>query len=99
MSKGSALIVGVGPGLGLALAEAFASDGHPVALFGRDAPRLDRYASGLTAEGRTARAYSADAADPEGLEAALTRAADDFDPPCVPVYNAAGVGPATPTKL
>ena len=31
MSEGSALIV-VGPGLGLALAKSFASDGHPVAL-------------------------------------------------------------------
>jgi len=99
MNKGSALIVGVGPGLGLALAQAFASDGHPVALFGRDAARLDGYASGLTAEGRTARAYSVDASDPEGFEAALTRAADEFGPPDVLVYNAAVMGPDAPTKL
>ena len=99
MSKGSALIVGVGPGLGLALAEAFAGDGHPVALFGRDAERLDKYASALTAQGRTARAYSADAADPEGLKAALTRAADELATPDVLVYNAALMNPDTPTEL
>src|SRR5580658_897699 len=99
MSKGSAFIVGVGPGLGLALVEAFAGAGHPVALFGRDAPRLDKYASGLTAQGRTARAYSVDAADPEGLEAALTGAVDELGAPEVLVYNAAVMSPDTPTKL
>ncbi|MFD4567520.1 SDR family NAD(P)-dependent oxidoreductase [Streptomyces sp. NPDC058467] len=99
MTKGSALIIGVGPGLGLALAEAFARDGHPVALFGRDAARLAKYASELTAEGRTARAYSVDAADPEGLEAALTRAADEVGSPDVLVYNAALMSPDTPTEL
>ena len=99
MRKESALIIGVGPGLGLALAEAFARDGHPVALFGRDATRLDRYASGLTAEGRTARPYPVDAADPEALEAALRRAADELGPPEVLVYNAARMVPDAPTKL
>ncbi|MFD3586086.1 SDR family NAD(P)-dependent oxidoreductase [Streptomyces sp. NPDC058683] len=99
MTKGSALVIGVGPGLGLALAEAFAKDGHPVALFGRDAARLDKYASELTSEGRTARAYSVDAADPEGLEAALTRAADELGSPEVLVYNAAVMSPDTPTGL
>ncbi len=99
MSKGAAFIVGVGPGLGLALAEVFAGDGHPVALFGRDAARLDNYASGLTAQGRTTRAYPVDAADPEGLEAVLVRAADELGAPEVLVYNAAVMVPDTPTKL
>ncbi|XUL88412.1 SDR family NAD(P)-dependent oxidoreductase [Streptomyces galilaeus] len=99
MTKGSALVIGVGPGLGLALAEAFAADGHPVALFGRDAARLDKYASELTAEGRTARAYAVDAADPEALSAALTRAADEGGAPEVLVYNAALINPDTPTGL
>ncbi|HWG26116.1 SDR family oxidoreductase [Actinospica sp.] len=99
MSKGSALVIGVGPGLGLALAEAFAGDGHPVALFGRDAARLDKYASGLTAEGRTARAYSVDAADPEALKSALTRAADELGTPEALVYNAALIRNDKPTEL
>ncbi|MFJ6081543.1 SDR family NAD(P)-dependent oxidoreductase [Streptomyces sp. NPDC092369] len=99
MTKGPALIVGVGPGLGLALAETFAADGHAVALFGRDAARLDKYASELATEGRAARAYPVDAADPEALEAALTRAADELGAPDVLVYNAALVRPDTPTEL
>lgn len=99
MSKGSALIVGVGPGLGLALAEAFAGDGHPVVLFGRDTERLDKYASALTAEGRTVRAYPVDAADPERLAAELARAADELGTPEVLVYNAALIRNDTPTEL
>ena len=99
MSKGSALIVGAGPGLGLALAEAFAGAGHPVALFGRDAARLDKYASELTAEGHPARAYAVDVADPEGLAAALTRAADELGAPEALVYNPALIVQDKPTEL
>ncbi|MCL7380805.1 SDR family NAD(P)-dependent oxidoreductase [Streptomyces sp. 35G-GA-8] len=97
MSKGSAIVVGVGPGLGLALARAFAEDGHPVALLGRDPGRLEGYAATLTAEGRTAGAYQADATDPEALRAALVRAADDLGAPEVLVYNAALLTNDTPT--
>ncbi|MFE4668188.1 SDR family NAD(P)-dependent oxidoreductase [Streptomyces sp. NPDC056716] len=97
MSKGSAFIIGVGPGLGLALARASAGDGHPVALFGRSAERLETYAAGLAADGGTARAYPADAADPEGLRTALVRAAEEMGAPELLVYNAALLVPDTPT--
>ncbi|MGW0583914.1 SDR family NAD(P)-dependent oxidoreductase [Streptomyces sp. NPDC002920] len=99
MSKGTALIIGVGPGLGLALAEAFARDGHPVALFGRDAERLDKYAAELTGQGFTAGAYQADAGNPEALQAALGRAANDLGAPEILVYNAAVLKTDTPTGL
>jgi short-subunit dehydrogenase len=89
----------LGPGLGLALAEAFALDGHPLALFGRDAERLAKHASELVAAGHTARAYQADAADPDGLRAALLRAADALGAPDLLVYNAAVLVPDTPTDL
>ncbi|MFC4508569.1 MULTISPECIES: SDR family NAD(P)-dependent oxidoreductase [Streptomyces] len=99
MSKGTALIIGVGPGLGLALAEAFARDGHPVVLFGRDAERLKKYAAELTSQGFTAGAYQADAGDPEALRASLSQAVDDLGAPEVLVYNAAVLQTDTPTGL
>ncbi|WP_405512812.1 SDR family oxidoreductase [Streptomyces canus] len=99
MSKGTALIVGVGPGLGLTLAEAFARDGHPVALFGRDAERLEKHAAELTGQGFTAGAYQADAGNPEDLRTALGRAVDDFGAPEVLVYNAAVLQPDPPTGV
>lgn len=97
MSKGSALIIGAGPGLGLALAEAFAKDGHPVAVFGRDTERLNKYAAELTGQGFTAGAYQADAGDPEALRAAIGRAVADLGAPEVLVYNAAVLRADTPT--
>jgi NAD(P)-dependent dehydrogenase (short-subunit alcohol dehydrogenase family) len=99
MSKGPALIVGVGPGLGLALAKAFAADGHAVAVFGRDLERLTGYVSQLEAEGHTARAFQADAGDAANLTAALRRAADELGAPDVLVYNAAALSPDRPTEL
>lgn len=99
MGNGPALIVGVGPGLGMALAKVFAKDGHPVALFGRDAERLKGHASELMSAGHTARAYQADAADHEGLRAALLMAADDLGAPDLLVYNAAVLTLDTPTGI
>ena len=52
---GTAVIVGVGPGLGLALARTFADAGHPVALLARDTTRLDSYVAQLdSSDGRPA---------------------------------------------
>jgi NAD(P)-dependent dehydrogenase (short-subunit alcohol dehydrogenase family) len=99
MSKGPALIVGVGPGLGLALVNAFAADGHAVALFGRDQERLSSYVSQLEADGHAARAFQADAGDASDLAAALRRAADELGAPDVLVYNAAALSPDRPTEL
>ena len=47
MALGTAVIVGVGPGLGVALARAFANAGHPVAMLDIDKARLDTDAAEL----------------------------------------------------
>jgi NAD(P)-dependent dehydrogenase (short-subunit alcohol dehydrogenase family) len=41
MAIGTAVIAGVGPGLGLALARTFADAGHPVAMLALDDAKLD----------------------------------------------------------
>jgi len=81
MSLGTAVIVGVGPGLGLALARTFAGAGHPVALLARDATRLDCYVAELTTAERAARAYTADAVHPAQLRSALDAAIEDLGAP------------------
>lgn len=87
MALGTAVIVGVGPGLGVALARSFGNAGHPVAMLGRDTARLDSYAAELASTGRDARGYVADAADPDNLRAALHSAITDLGAPAVLVYN------------
>jgi NADP-dependent 3-hydroxy acid dehydrogenase YdfG len=99
VSPGTAIVVGAGAGLGMAVARAFAAEGHPVALLARDHERLRGYAAELADSGQVARAYRADAGDPDDLGAAINRAIDEFGAPDVLVYNAAVVRPDKPTEL
>lgn len=89
MALGTAVIVGVGPGIGLELARAFATAGHPVAMLARDKAKLDGYAAELASStGQAAPGYAADAADPDALRAALGSAIAELGAPNVLVYNA-----------
>ena len=96
MALGTAIIVGVGPGLGLDLARTFASAGHPVALLARDQARLDAFAADLAADGHRARGYAADAADPASLRTAVDAAITDLGAPDVLVYNVGVLAPDSP---
>ncbi|MCO1653738.1 SDR family NAD(P)-dependent oxidoreductase [Pseudonocardia humida] len=75
-----AVVVGVGPGIGRAVARRFAREGLPVALVAR------RRVEPLDADTVV---LTADAAVPERLGAALDEAAARLGPPEVVVYNAA----------
>lgn len=99
LSPGAAIIVGAGAGLGMAVARAFAGEGHPVALLARNLEPLREYAAGLASSGQAARAYRADAGDPDDLSAAINRAADELGAPDVLVYNAAVVRRDRPTEV
>lgn len=90
MAPGTAVIVGVGPGLGVALAHAFANAGHPVAMLDRDKARLDTDAAELASTGQV-RGYVADAADPGSLRAALRSAITELGAPGVLVYHVGAV--------
>ncbi|MFJ8006657.1 SDR family NAD(P)-dependent oxidoreductase [Streptomyces fagopyri] len=97
MALGTAVIVGVGPGLGLALARTFADAGHPVALLARDRARLDSYAGELAAAGHDVRGYATDAGDPRNLRAALHSAITELGAPDVLVYNVGVLRRDSPT--
>jgi NAD(P)-dependent dehydrogenase (short-subunit alcohol dehydrogenase family) len=93
---GTAIIVGVGPGLGLELARTFANAGHPVAMLARDKARLDTFAAELATTGQDARGYGADAADPADLRSALHAAITEMGAPDLLVYNAGVLNPDSP---
>jgi short-subunit dehydrogenase len=97
--KGSALIVGVGPGLGVAVARRFAEAGHPVALIGRTGATLKELAGQLQAEGHVARDYQADAADAAQFGSVLDQAVGELGAPEALVYNAAYARSDTPTAV
>lgn len=87
MALGTAVIVGVGPGLGVALAGAFATVGHPVAMLDIGKARLEASAAELASAGQNVRGYVTDAADPGRLRAALHSAITELGAPEVLVYH------------
>ena len=59
------LLVGAGPGLGLAVAHRFASGGYRVTLVARSTDRLRELASSLADTGAEVHTIEADASEPE----------------------------------
>ena len=81
-----AIITGVGPGTGAALARRFHLGGYRVAMLARDGERLAK----LEAELPGAIAVACDVADPAALSAALARIEAGAGPPKVVIHNAVG---------
>lgn len=80
-----AVIIGAGPGIGLAVARRFAKEGMPIALIARG----EVAAESVAAVGVPVLTLRADSTDEEGLRAALDTAAGEYGLPDVVVYNAA----------
>jgi len=99
MDKGTVIVIGAGPGLGLAVANAFAKLGYPIALIARNKESLQKVAEQLTNSAPKVGVYSADAGDPEKLKAALQQAVNELGEPEVMVYNASVLAPDRPTEL
>lgn len=83
------IVVGAGPGIGAAVARAFAAKGHPILLIARSQSNLDALATDLTASGAVVTTATADAAKPGDL-ARVVSAVDG--PISALVYNAAAFG-------
>ena len=83
------LLVGAGPGLGLAVARRFASGGYRVTLVARSGDRLRELASGMADTGAEINAIEADASDPDDFRARMTTLYRRDGAPGVVIYNAA----------
>lgn len=88
-----AAVIGVGPGLGAALARRFAAGGHAVALLARSARHRDPVAKAIASAGGTAHGYNCDAGDPVSVAAAFARIRETLGHPAVLVYNAGSYAP------
>ncbi|RFU40533.1 SDR family NAD(P)-dependent oxidoreductase [Actinomadura logoneensis] len=87
------VIIGVGPGVGQAVARRFAAEGLPVALLARGAETVRTAAEALASSGVPVAALTADATDRTALEAALDKAVAEHGVPDAVVYNAALIRP------
>jgi len=81
----TAVVAGVGPGLGASLAERFVAEGCAVGLFARSAGYIEELSDDL---GEAALAVPTDISDPEAVEAGFEAVRDAFGPVDVLVVNA-----------
>lgn len=86
VDRGSVIVVGVGPGLGFAVARRFGREGHRVLMVARDADKLDGFAK---TDPDHLFVYPADATDPITMEAAVEEAERRFGPLACAIFNAA----------
>lgn len=84
-----ALVLGVGPGIGTAVARRFAREGGRVGVVARSRANVDAAAATVDGAGGEPWAATADVTDEAGLRAVLERFADEVGVPDVLVYNAA----------
>jgi NAD(P)-dependent dehydrogenase (short-subunit alcohol dehydrogenase family) len=84
----TAVILGVGPGLGAAVARRFAGEGFAVALMARRAQSVAGVREEIEGAGGTALGVSADATDPSSVASAFDEVRSSLGDPEVFVYNA-----------
>lgn len=89
MEKGKiTAVLGVGPGLGAAVARKFAAEGHLVALMARRPGSLREVEGEIAAAGGRSTSIAADAGDAASVAAAFAEVRAQLGEPDVLVYNA-----------
>ena len=83
-----AAVLGVGPGLGAAVAQRFAREGFAVGLMARGEESLAAAREEVEGSGGTALAVTADATDATSVTSAFDRVREELGAPEVFVYNA-----------
>jgi NAD(P)-dependent dehydrogenase (short-subunit alcohol dehydrogenase family) len=83
-----AAILGVGPGLGAAIARRFAGEGFAVALMARREESVAAVREEITESGGRALPVATDATDPDSVAASFERVRAELGDPEVFVYNA-----------
>ncbi|MFT4582323.1 MAG: NAD(P)-dependent dehydrogenase (short-subunit alcohol dehydrogenase family) [Gammaproteobacteria bacterium] len=84
MNKPHCIVIGVGPGTGLACAKRFAAEGYVVSMIARHQGRMDGFVE--TVEGSTG--YVVDIADINAYRACLGKMVADHGVPKAVIYNA-----------
>src|SRR5271169_613996 len=89
------LLVGAGPGLGMAMARRFAEGGYRVTLVARSTDGLRDLAGSLVDTGAQIDTIAADASDPEALGARMAQLYNEHGAPGLIIYNAVMGAPDT----
>lgn len=90
----AAIIAGVGPGTGAALARAFANEGYAVGLLSRHQESSEPVAEAIRSSGGKALRVQADVTDRRSVQAAVAQIRHNFGPITALAHNASGYGRA-----
>jgi len=83
-----AVVTGAAQGIGAAIAQRLAADGHKVAVLDLSAEAAQATVDAIVAAGGTALAVGADVSDAGAVDAAFARIVDELGPPTILVNNA-----------
>lgn len=89
MPSKTCLVAGVGPGVGLSIAKAFAAKGYDIAMMARSPDALNAYKNDIEALGQKAAFASTDLMDFNSVTLSYTQLVTALGTPDVMVYNAA----------
>lgn len=95
ISPGTAMIVGVGPGFGYALARRLAREGYEMALVSRRADRLDALCEELSSNGVIVESYGMDATHETDVRSTFSKVISKHGTPSLVVYSLQEFGPGT----
>jgi NAD(P)-dependent dehydrogenase (short-subunit alcohol dehydrogenase family) len=88
----AAIVAGVGPGTGAALARAFAKEGYAVGLLSRHTESSQPVAEEIRASGGNALPVQADVTDRRSVQAAVAQIRQSLGPVTALAHNASGYG-------
>jgi NAD(P)-dependent dehydrogenase (short-subunit alcohol dehydrogenase family) len=93
------LLIGIGPGIGMAVARQFGRSGFEVLMIARDADKLKHYEQELAGEGIRSQGFAVDIADETAYTELLARLAAEHPDLDLLHYNASAYNPAPPSVI
>ncbi len=92
-------VVGIGPGLGFAIAKKFGQEGYQIAMLARRAEALEKYAQDLKQFGVEAYGFKTDVSNTESTVTVFEKIRYTLGSPNVLVYNAAALRSGDPLSI
>lgn len=99
MGAAVAAVVGVGPGIGTAVARRFAREGMAIGMVARNLDKLEASRHAVAAQGVPVLACASDVGEPWELGKAMQEIREQLGAPEVLVYNASVLREAPPSRL
>lgn len=99
MDKKLCIVIGAGPGMGVAVSKRFGKNGFKIAMIARSKDKLANYCSELARFGIDAKGYPCDVGDLEALSTTLDEIRSEQGDADVMIFNVSILNPAVPVEL